>query len=252
MLKDSLIIFSGISYKRQKHLKNKGIITWDDLLKKGKIYFSAENWKIIEEEIYRAMENFEKGNIDYFINLIEKRDHFIIYNDFKEKAVFLDIETTGLDFENDITILGISNYKRNYRVFVNGINLYEENIIPYLRNFKILVTFYGSKFDIPFIRKKYRILGDYLSNMVHIDLCFLGHRVGFKGGLKSIEKQVGIWREEEIKNLGGYDAVKLWIDYKNGKREALIKLIKYNRRDVLNLINLIEIEISLMNQFYFY
>ncbi|MGC8716337.1 MAG: ribonuclease H-like domain-containing protein, partial [Thermoplasmata archaeon] len=82
------------------------------------------------------------------------------------------------------------------------------------------------------------------------DLCFLGHRIGFKGGLKLIEKQVGIERENEISGLTGYDAVKLWNRYKSGDINSLITLIRYNRSDVLNLLKLIDIEIKMMKDFY--
>jgi uncharacterized protein YprB with RNaseH-like and TPR domain len=250
MLRNNLTIFPGISYKRQRYLRGRGIITWEDLLRNGKEHFPGYLWEEIENEIYMAIRNYDEGNIEYFKDAIDRKDYYILYHDFKGRSIFLDIETTGMSTENDITIIGISDSKKNYRVFVNGINLYEREIIPIISKYSILVTFYGTRFDVPFIYKKFRDLGEILLKMVHIDLCFLGHRVGFKGGLKSIEKQVGLEREDEIEGLTGFDAVRLWKEYKLGRIDSLIRLIRYNRRDVLNLIDLIEIEIKLMSEFY--
>lgn len=250
MLKETLAIFPGISYRRQKYLKKNGIITWEDLLEKGREHFSPESWEILRNEVEKAIENYDKGNIAYFREIIDRRDHYLLYSDFRDRAAFLDIETTGMGTENEITLIGISNYRKNYRVFVNGINMGEESVTNFLKNFSIIVTFYGSRFDIPFISSKFPGLGEFIRSMVHVDLCILGHRVGFKGGLKTIERQIGLERERDIDGLTGFDAVVLWKKYRSGDMNALERLIRYNRRDVLNLVDLIEIEIRLMKEFY--
>ncbi|MGC8598829.1 MAG: ribonuclease H-like domain-containing protein [Thermoplasmata archaeon] len=250
MLRETLILFQGISYRRQKNLRREGIFTWEDLLIKGSKYFSPDRWRIIEEEILNAIENYKSRNIEYFKNRLNKRDYYLLFEDFIDFSLFLDIETTGMDLYGEITVIGISDHRKNYRAFVNGIDLDENLIADTLKNYKILVTFYGSRFDIPFISRKFPYLGDILKRMVHIDLCFLGRRVGFRGGLKSIERQVGLERDSHIQGLTGFDAVRLWNEYLSGKKESLDTLIEYNRRDVINLVDLFEIEIELMRQFY--
>ena len=58
--------------------------------------------------------------------------------------------------------------------------------------------------------------------------------MGLRGGLKKIEKKLGIIRETE--GLNGYDAVKLWKKWVEEKdKSALKKLIIYNKEDVVNL-----------------
>ena len=60
--------------------------------------------------------------------------------------------------------------------------------------------------------------------------------LGYSGGLKSIEKQMGIERESDLVGMTGYDAVKLWQLYKKYNDEkALDKLIRYNIEDIENL-----------------
>ena len=250
VLEESLKILSGISEKKEKWLKRNNIKIWDDILKNGENFFNKKDLKKLKKEINQAKKHLLRKDIKYFQKKLDPKDYYLLYYNFKDKACFLDIETTGLDDQGDVTILGIADSIGRYRVYVNGINLNEKNIIKYLKNFRIVITFYGSRFDIPFIKKKFPNLGKKLSKMVHLDLCFLGHRVGFKGGLKFIEKQVGIERENEISGLTGYDAVKLWNRYKLGDIKSLITLIKYNRSDVLNLLKLIDIEIKMMKDFY--
>lgn len=250
VLQNSFIIFTGISEKKEKWLKRNGILTWDDLFFMGEMFFKKHEVKKIRREIKSAKRHLKFKDIKYFIEKIENDNLWIIYEDFKDLACFLDIETTGLGELSELTILGVSDSHGKYRTFVKGINFEERNIIKYLKNYKILITFYGTRFDVPFIRKRYPRLGKVLEKMVHIDLCFLGHKVGFKGGLKSIERQIGIVREEGISGLTGLDAVQLWEKYRAGDKNALITLIRYNREDVINLIRIIGIEIEMMKEFY--
>lgn len=47
-----------------------------------------------------------------------------------------------------------------------------------------------------------------------------------------------IERQEELKGLNGYDAIKLWKAYLNGSTDSLELLISYNRADTENLFHL--------------
>jgi hypothetical protein len=74
--------------------------------------------------------------------------------------------------------------------------------------------------------------------MPHFDLCFAARRVGFNGGLKKLEVECGVCREEAVRGLNGYDAVKLWDQAERGNLEARNLLIVYNREDTRNLMSL--------------
>ena len=160
---------------------------------------------------------------------LTKENKWQLYLYFPSQVLFLDIETEGLSKErNDITLIGI--YKNGvYRPFIKDINL--EKSIKFLESTPIWITFGGDNFDIPFIKKKFPFLQ---TPLVHLDLFFLTRRIGLKGGLKKIEKALGISRETD--GLNGYDAVKLWKKWVECKdKKALQKLIVYNREDVVNL-----------------
>lgn len=152
----------------------------------------------------------------------------------KEDVLFLDIETEGISKEkNDITLIGI--YKNGkYLPFIKGFNL--EKSVRILEVTPIWVTFGGERFDLPFIKKTFPTLKN---PDLHIDLYFLTSFIGLKGGLKKIEKALGIERITE--GMNGYDAVKLWQKWVEEKdKKALRKLIIYNKEDVINLKKILE------------
>ena len=66
-------------------------------------------------------------------------------------------------------------------------------------------------------------------------------RIGYNGGLKNIEKLLGISRSKDTEDLTGFDAVRLWKQYERGDMNALEKLVKYNREDIVNLKTIIEL-----------
>lgn len=147
----------------------------------------------------------------------------------QNKALFLDIETEGLSKEkNEITVIGICKDGRYY-AFVKDINF--EKAIKFLATTPIWITFGGEKFDIPFIKKAFQNLK---YPRIHLDLYHLTKLVGLTGGLKKIEKDLGIERKTE--GFNGYTAVKLWKKWREERdKSALKKLLLYNREDVLNL-----------------
>jgi uncharacterized protein YprB with RNaseH-like and TPR domain len=48
----------------------------------------------------------------------------------------------------------------------------------------------------------------------------------------------GIERDDAVRGMNGYDAVKLWGHAANGSSEALELLLTYNREDTINLLRL--------------
>jgi uncharacterized protein YprB with RNaseH-like and TPR domain len=177
-------------------------------------------------EVNNLLEDFEE-KLKRF-NLSEKEKwQLCLY--FPSHLLFVDIETEGLSKErNDITLIGI--YKENkYYPFIKDFNL--EKALNFLSSTPIWITFGGENFDIPFIKKTFPYLR---TPLVHIDLFFLTKEVGLRGGLKKIEKMLGIVRKTE--GLNGYDAVKLWKKWVEEKdKNSLRKLILYNKEDVVNI-----------------
>jgi len=69
--------------------------------------------------------------------------------------------------------------------------------------------------------------------------------LGYRGGLKSCERQLGLDRGE-LADVDGFFAVLLWQEYKRtGNPRALETLLAYNTLDVLNLVRLMTVAYNL-------
>src|SRR5208283_2531253 len=95
-----------------------------------------------------------------------------------------------------------------FTVLVKDRNL--DELLDRLEPCRMLVTFFGSGFDLPMLEKRFR---GHMFSQIHLDLCPTLRRLGLRGGLKSIERQLGIARGEDTDGLSGWDAVKLWNMY---------------------------------------
>ena len=93
------------------------------------------------------------------------------------------------------------------------------------------------------LRKRFPVLQNVFAERLHIDLCPLLKTLGYKGGLKNIERQIGLNRRPETDGLNGMDAVRLWQLYRRGgesAEDALRLLHRYNEEDVVNLKALLD------------
>lgn len=141
---------------------------------------------------------------------------------------YLDIETT---FAGSISVIGI--YRPDIGSIqlvgggVNDLNLYQS-----LAGISTIVTFNGSGFDLPVIRK--RLFADLKAEYEHRDLLYVCRRRGLRGGLKIVEQRLSIARKTA--GISGWDAPRLWSRYETyGDRSALATLLAYNLEDVVNL-----------------
>jgi uncharacterized protein YprB with RNaseH-like and TPR domain len=167
---------------------------------------------------------------------VKRYEHWRLFDVFKNDAVCLDIETNGLspNAGGYVTLVGMYN-GGGYKCFLRGENLTTDALNEELSKYKYLITFFGSVFDIPFLKSCFRGLK---IDIPHFDLCFGARRIGLRGGLKKIEPYFGIQRHDEVKDMDGYDAVLLWQEAERGCCRALNLLMRYNREDTVNLFGI--------------
>ena len=150
-------------------------------------------------------------------------------------AVYLDIETTSLDpRDGDLTVIGLCMEGGESCSFVQLVedSLHASALIQHVSAHGTIYTYNGERFDLPYIKAKLGV--DLTEYCVHRDLMHDCHRKGLYGGMKQVERMLGIRRE--LKDVTGIVAVRLWQEYKLwGCRESFEKLLEYNREDVLNL-----------------
>ncbi len=235
MLRQTFLHVPGVGYRTEDRLWHAGIGSWDDVGTDRFARLPRHLRASLEEEIGRSEEALRRGRYRYFAVRLPPREHWRAWPEFREAVAYLDIETTGLDMGRDaVTVVGVYDGRRK-RSFVRGENL--EDLPAALETTRLLVTFNGARFDVPFLRRAFpRMRLDQL----HLDLVNPLHRLGYWGGLKRIEARLGIERSDETAGLRGMDAVRLWEAYEAGDDDALERLLAYNLEDVVNLEPLAE------------
>ncbi|HHT9124954.1 MAG TPA: ribonuclease H-like domain-containing protein [Candidatus Brocadiia bacterium] len=235
MLKSSFIHVPGVGYKTERYIWGKGVFSWEDfLVSYNKVGLPDGKIERIKSHVTLSIAHLQNRNVHFFAEALPKSEIWRVYSEFKDKVAFLDIETTGLSaYYSDITLIGIFDGK-DAKTYIAGKNL--DSFVEDIKQYDLMVTFNGTLFDAPFIATKF---SDFVPPP-HIDLRFLLKRLGYSGGLKKVERQLGVMRPEGIKDLNGFDAVILWNRYMRGDIDALDLLIEYNLADVTVLKVLME------------
>lgn len=222
-IRNSFILFDGVGQKTERSLWNKGITDWDAAKSQSALPGKAD--------IEKAEKNLEVSNSKYFSHKLPSTETWRLYDDFKSNACYFDIETTGLSpKKNKITTAAFHNSSSgSSKVYTRDEDLRASAIKQEIESSDLIVTYNGKSFDVPFIEKSLGIE----VNTPHLDLMHAARKVGLTGGLKGIEKDLGIDREND---LDGKDAIRLWKRYENkGDKDSLTKLQKYNKKDAVNL-----------------
>jgi len=234
MIQNSFIFLDKIGAEREKRIWQQGIKDWNDFAGRDIDGISGFRKKYYERQLSIAKNRLAESDEKFFSKVMPHAEQWRLYDEFKEDAVFLDIETSG--YYGYITVIGLYN-GNDTMMFVRNKNLDKELLQKVLNKFKLVVTFNGSSFDLPIIQKYMGVE----FNMPHIDLRHVCAKIGLTGGLKHIEKVLGIKRPEEVENMQGADAVYLWQNYMATQESRYLeKLIKYNEEDIINLKPLAE------------
>jgi uncharacterized protein YprB with RNaseH-like and TPR domain len=236
MLKNTFLHIPGIGPRREAALHAQGIATWAQFL--ARPHESRLSRSLIPVAVERLEESsFRLGAREaaFFDRWLPPRERWRMWGDFAQEAVFLDIETTGMTAPLDyVTVVGLHDAQGTHSL-IRGENLF---MLPErLAKYRLIVTFNGAQFDLPFLKSH---MGDIFSHHGHIDLRFVLRRLGYRGGLKSIEHQLGMRRPRELEGVDGLEAVRLWRCYLGGDEKSLERLVAYNRHDVENLRPLME------------
>jgi len=230
----------GISPDRERALWKSGVITWDDFEKKYQPQLSLFSGSARSTAALRELElsrrALDERQLEYFAENLPKREHYRLAYAFPEETIFLDIETTGLSRYYDyITLVGLSR-GNSYQVHLRGGD--PRPIIDAINSAKVVVTFNGSLFDLPFLTQEFAELR---VPKVHVDLRFLARRIGLKGGQKELEEELSLRRPAEIADVRGDSAPVLWHRFRRGDEDALRKLILYNHSDVHGMKGIFDI-----------
>jgi len=235
MLSHTFCHIPGIGPHTERRLWAGGVLSWEAFHEAEETPLCETRTHHVRAHIETSRERLEARDAAYFHDVLPGSERWRLFDAFRDSVAYIDIETTGLGDPDDY-ITSIALYDgRSIRTFV-----YDDNLFDFanaIRDYKLLVTYNGKSFDVPFIRNTMGLP----MHQAHIDLMYVLRALGYRGGLKGCERQLGISRGD-LEGVDGFAAVLLWFDYLNhDNRKALETLLAYNVEDVVNLETLMVI-----------
>ena len=228
MITASFRHIAGIGPLRERQLWLSGISQWSEIPETGDV-LSPRLDDRLRAGAARSAEKLAEGDLDFFARALPQTEHWRLLPQVLEEAAFLDIEAAG----DKVTVVGFLD-----RHGLLSLSRDLDEFVERSRSWRALVTFNGTAFDLPILR---RVLPGWEPPLVHVDLRHVYQRLGERGGLKQLEPRAGFFRPPHLATLSGADAVALWHAQKNGDRDALRRVVEYNLYDVFHLKPLAEL-----------
>lgn len=227
MLTSTFCHLPGVGPKTERRLWASGCLSWQSALQ-GDSRHVKPSWL---PHLQASLDRHRDEELGYFTANLPVSQHWRLFQDFRHSCAFVDIETTGLSLFGDITTIVVYD-GQTIRHYVNGQNL--DEFPEDIQQFRLLVTFNGKCFDLPFIENYFGLK----LPQAHIDLRYVLRGVGIAGGLKNCERRMGICRNESA-DIDGFLAVLLWHEYRRTKDQRFLEtLLAYNAEDAVNLESL--------------
>lgn len=233
MLTNTFVHIQGIGVKTEQKLWESGFTDWNSIYRGSLHGLIPKRNGFLHAGIEASIKNLDENNPAYFGHRLQSSQAWRMFPEFRSSIAYVDIETTGLDRSYDeITTIALFD-GRSIRTYVQGENL--SRFADDIQDYRIIVSYNGKSFDVPFMERYFNSR----LNHAQIDLRYILKSLGFSGGLKRCERQLGMGRGD-LSEVDGFLAVHLWDRYKR-KRDlkALESLLAYNVQDTINLERLL-------------
>lgn len=228
MIRASFRHIRGIGPLRERQLWRQGVRSWSEVPKEGDILSPRLDGRL-RAGVAESLGRLEAQDLDYFAAALPQTEHWRLLPQMLGGAAFLDIEAAG----DQVTVIGVMD-AGGVRSFLHD----QGEFVRRAKDWKCLVTFNGTVFDVPILR---RVFPGWRPPAVHVDLKHVFQRLREKGGLKELEARLDLPRPPHLRSLSGADAVGLWQAQKQGDARALRRLVEYNLYDVFILKPLAEL-----------
>ena len=191
---------------REKLFRAEGCACWDDVMcaHRPLAGLSLLAWDEVRRAAEQSAQALARDEVSYFTTRLPSLEHWRVLAQWVDGASFFDIETSGLEADSIVTLVCCFHGGRPLR-FLADENL--DDFLDLLEQVKLLVSFNGTSFDVPRVLARFHIPE---LPCPHVDLRWLCHHAGWRGGLKKIERELGLRRPADLEGLGGAEAVWLW------------------------------------------
>lgn len=231
MLKSTFIHIPGIGPAAERKLWDKGLLDWDRLERAVPELYTGDKALTVSEFLRQSNQAYVKRDLHYFYRSFPRDALWRLVPECLDGVAYLDIETTGMGHPPQCESTTITFYFRG-EVYQEHEHAKKEKLIRWiLEECTMICTFFGESFDVPFLTREYGIP----FKKAHIDLCFWLKRLGYKGGLKRVQKLFKDIPERQSLDIDGFDAVRLWRLHERGMSGALETLLTYNAEDTVVL-----------------
>jgi hypothetical protein len=247
-LLEAFYLIKGIRYYTQEKLQNKGYRKIDDLISHPRFSYQAKSiLNYIKEKNFQKLKNIFESRISKTHPLFFLLLSFLS----SEEFLFIDLETLGLYSGNIVILAGIikpiSNDKVNFYQFLLQSPKQEsallEEITKLFKKAKIIITFNGKSFDIPFLEYRLSYYGLPLPKIeFHLDLLHFARRnwgeILSDCSLTTIEDK--ILKTERKFDISSSLVPYFYKKYLSTRNKIyLFPIILHNRNDLISLLRLL-------------
>ena len=124
MLPNTFVHLPDIGPVTERELWDSGVHTWEDFLSASSLPDRAERKAVqLRSLVAESQERLDEMDASYFSDALPRNEMWRLYAEFRDRAAFVDIETTGLSPDSsDITMVGVLDFQ-GYRAFVQDENM---------------------------------------------------------------------------------------------------------------------------------
>lgn len=195
-----------VGAQRERRLRQEGGVCWKGILNAEHPLAGLERseWDEVCVACEQSLRAMEAEDVAFFTARIPMPDQWRVLAHWFGQLSYFDIETSGLEIDSKVTL--ISCFHRGEPLcFLADENM--DDFLDLMEQIKVLVSFNGASFDVPRVLDRFHIQR---LPCAHMDLRWLCHHAGWRGGLKKIEGALGLRRPPDLVGLGGAEAVGLW------------------------------------------
>ena len=122
MLRHTFCHIPGIGEKTERQLWSAGLTTWDAVLDQENRRRSGPARRLPADLLRESAEHHAGRNPGWFADRLPPAECWRLFADFRDRCAYLDIETTGMEYYDQITTITLYD-GRSIRTYVQGRNL---------------------------------------------------------------------------------------------------------------------------------